>query len=95
MISDKRKTEKRETLLRIPIAIISGAILEVWGFFIFCFAIAQFALMLAEGKKNKEILKMCKVYLMQLYCFVKYITFISDDRPFPFGDLKKSVEEKK
>ncbi len=92
--SKKQKSERREAWMRIPIAIVSGFILEVWGFFIFCFAIAQLVIILVEGKKNKDLLKMSQVYLIQLYTFVKYITFISNERPFPFEDLKKSIVEK-
>lgn len=36
---------------------------------------------------------MCNVYLIQLYVFVKYIMFLSDKRPFPFGDLEKKIEK--
>ncbi len=92
-ISKKQKVERKEAWMRIPIAIVSGFILEVWGFFIFCFAIAQLVLILVEGKKNKELLKMSEVYLIQIYTFVKYITFISNERPFPFGNLKKEIDE--
>jgi len=93
--SKKQKSERKEAWMRIPVAIVSGFILEVWGFFIFCFAIAQLVIILVEGKKNKDLLKMSQVYLIQLYTFVKYITFISNERSFPFEDLKKSVVEEK
>ena len=90
--TQKQESERSEAWMRIPIAIVSGFILEVWGFFIFCFAIAQLIIVLIEGKKNKELLKMSQVYLIQVYTFVKYITFISNERPFPFGDLKEKIE---
>jgi len=92
--SKKQESERTEALMRIVVGIVSGVIFYVWGFFIFCFAIAQLVIVLVEGKKNKDLLKMSGVYLIQLYTFVKYITFISNERPFPFEDLKKSIVEK-
>ncbi len=83
----KQENERKEAWMRIPICIVSGFILEVWGFFILIFAIVQLIMVLVEGKKNKEFLSLCKNYVAQLYVFVKYITFISNERPFPFGDL--------
>ena len=89
----KLSPEKKEVWMRIPIFIVSGFILDVWGFFIAVFALVQFILILVENKSNKELLKMCNVYLIQLYTFVKYVTFLSDKRPFPFGDLEKEIEK--
>lgn len=92
---EKLSPEKKEVWMRIPIFIVSGFILHVWGFFIAIFALVQFILILVEKKKNKEILRMCGVYLVQIYIFVKYVTFLSDKRPFPFGELEKEIEKNK
>lgn len=83
----KQENEKQEAWMRILVFVISGVILEVWGFFILVFALVQFILVIVEGKKNKELLDMCKTYIAQIYIFAKYITFISNQRPFPFGEL--------
>ena len=91
----KTKLDKGEVWMRIPVFIVSGIILNVWGFFILCFAIAQLILILLEGKRNKELLEMCNIYLIQLYVFIKYVVFLSEERPFPFGDLKKEIEKSK
>lgn len=97
MTKKKKKLipERKEVWMRIPIFIVSGFILHVWGCFIAIFALAQFIIILVEKKSNKELLRMSKVYLIQLYVFVKYVTFLSDDRPFPFGDLEKEIEKDK
>lgn len=91
----KTKLDKGEVWMRLPVFIVSGIILNVWGFFILCFAIAQLILILLEGKRNKELLEMCNIYLIQLYVFIKYVVFLSEERPFPFGDLKKEIEKSK
>jgi len=88
----KQEGERKEAWMRIPICIVSGFILDIWGFFVFIFAIVQFILVLVEGKKNKELLDLCKNYVAQLYVFVKYVTFISNERPFPFGEVKNFEE---
>jgi len=90
---EKLSPKKREAWMRIPVFIISGFILHIWGFFIFCFALVQFILILIKNKKEKELSKMCGVYLIQLYVFVRYVTFLSDKRPFPFEDLEKEIKK--
>jgi hypothetical protein len=92
---NKLSEKKKEVWMRIPIFIVSGIILHIWGFFIFIFALVQLILILAKNKKEKELLKMCNVYLIQLYIFMKYVTFLSDNRPFPFGELGKEIEKDK
>lgn len=89
---EKEKIDIREIWMRIPIFIVSGFILYVWGFFILCFALAQFILILIEKRKNKDLLKMCEIYYVQLSIFVRYVLFLNEKRPFPFGDLEKEVK---
>lgn len=84
---EKSKKSTGEVLMRVPVGIISGVILYVWGIFIFCFAIVQLILILVKDKKEEELLKICDRYVIQINIFLKYITFIEDKRPFPFADL--------
>lgn len=90
---EKLKKDRKDTLMRIPIFIVSGIILYVWGFFILCFALIQLILILSKNKRNKELLRMSDVYLVQLYIFVRYITFLSYTKPFPFEELKKDINK--
>jgi hypothetical protein len=80
---------KRNIWMRIPVFILSGAILYVWGFFVLIFSLVQLVLMLTEKKKEKEILNISSMFSNQVYCFFKYISFISEEKPFPFGEIKK------
>ncbi|MCX6746703.1 MAG: DUF4389 domain-containing protein [Candidatus Pacearchaeota archaeon] len=80
---------KKEIWMRIPIFIVSGVILKVWGFFILIFALVQFILIFLEKKKEEEFSRMFNLFGEQLYCFIRYITFISEEKPFPFSGLKK------
>jgi len=80
---------RRELWMRIPVFILSGMILYVWGFFVLIFSLAQLVLLLVEGKKEKEFTHISSMFSNQIYTFFKYITFLSDERPFPFSQLKK------
>lgn len=80
---------KRELWMRIPVFILSGVILDVWGFFVLIFSLAQLVLLLVEGKKEKEFTHISSMFSNQIYTFFKYITFLSDERPFPFSKIKK------
>jgi len=53
------------------------------------FALVQFILILLEKKREEEFSKMFSLFSEQIYCFFKYITFISEEKPFPFSALKK------
>jgi Domain of unknown function (DUF4389) len=80
---------KRNIWMRIPVFILSGMILYVGGFFVLIFSLVQLVLMLTEKKKEKEILNISSMFSNQVYCFFKYISFISEEKPFPFGEIKK------
>ena len=84
--------KNRGIWMRIPVFIISGAILYVWGFFTLIFSLIQLILLLLGEKKEKELLNMSSMFSSQIYCFFKYISFISKEKPFPFGEIKKKKE---
>ncbi|VVB83512.1 Uncharacterised protein [uncultured archaeon] len=80
---------KKSVWMRIPIFIVSGAILHIWGFFACIFALVQMILMLAGKKKEKELLRINAMFSSQIYIFFKYISFLSEKKPFPFGKKRR------
>ncbi|MCK9568338.1 DUF4389 domain-containing protein [Candidatus Pacearchaeota archaeon] len=80
---------KRELWMRIPVFILSGMILHVWGFFVLIFSLVQLVLLLVESKKEREFTHISSMFSNQIYIFFKYITFLSNERPFPFSKIKK------
>jgi len=80
---------KKELWMRIPVFILSGFILYVWGFFVLIFSLVQLVVLLTEGKKEKEFSHISSMFSNQIYIFFKYLTFLSNERPFPFRKLKK------
>lgn len=89
----KRKIKAQEVWMRIPVFIISGAILYIWGIFMLCFSIAQFVIILIDDKKNRDLIRWCHLFNIQAYDFLNYISFVSERKPFPFGHIQKSVPE--
>ena len=86
-----KKFEKHEAWMRIPVGIVSGIIIYVWYYLILVFAVINFINTIFSGKRLKEMAKMSEKWLTQAYYFGRYITFISNKRPFPFESLKKDL----
>tara|TARA_Y100000296_G_C4940588_1_gene141260 strand:- start:214 stop:483 length:270 start_codon:yes stop_codon:yes gene_type:complete len=85
--------ERTESLMRIVVGIASGIILSVWQVFIRILAIVNFLIALFAGKRNKEIALLCEIWNTQVYIFLRYMTFVSNKRPFPFTPLEKNFSK--
>lgn len=94
MVKIKQKSnERKEALMRIVVGIVSGIILGVWKALIQIFVIIQFLVTLFTGKRNKELAKLCEIWNTQIYTFLRYMTFSTNKRPFPFTSLKESMDK--
>ena len=89
----KKSHESSEALMRIPIGIIAGFILCLWKMLVFGLSIVNFFIVLATNKRNKEIADFCEIWNSQVYVFLKYMTFVSNKRPFPFQNMTKSISK--
>ena len=83
------KTERKEAWFRIIVAIVSGIILALWRYLIFALAIINWLLVVFSGKRNEDIAEFCEYFNTQAYYFSRYLTFVSNERPFPFTKLRK------
>lgn len=83
------KNEKEELLWRIIIAIVGGFILSVWKVLIIFLSLFNWVYILFKDKKNKNISEFCEYWNSTVYIFTRYVTVVSDQRPFPFNDLRK------
>ena len=88
-----KKNESEEALMRIVVAIVTGIILSVWKVLITVLAIINFLIAILTGKRNKEIAEFCEIWNTQLYVFVRYMTFVSNKRPFPFKEIDESISK--
>jgi hypothetical protein len=84
-----KKTERKEAWFRIIVAIISGIVLYVWGGLIKIIALINWFVVIFSGKRNKEIAEFCEYWNTELYKFVRYLTFVSNKRPFPFSNMER------
>lgn len=82
-------SERKEAWFRILVLIVSGIILGVWKALIFLLAIVNWFIVIFSGKRNKELADFCEYWNTEIYKFIRYITFISNKRPFPFSSMER------
>lgn len=85
--------ERKETFIRIPIGIISGLIMEIWGTLVLVLAIFHWFAVLFVGKRNKSLANFGNQYATYVYSVVRYLTFTTNQRPFPFNEFGKSIDK--
>ena len=85
--------ERLEILMRIFVAIVSGIILGVWGWFIFILGIINWIFTLFAGRRLKELAEMSEIWNTQKYTFTRYMILESNKRPFPFESITKSMSK--
>ena len=85
--------ERKEILIRIFIAIVSGIILGVWRWFILVIGIVNWIYTLFVGKRIKQISELSEIWNTQIYVFLRYMTLVTNERPFPFRNLTKSMSK--
>ncbi len=83
--------ERKEALMRIVVSIVSGILLSVWLALVKLLFIVNFFIVLISAKRNKGIPEFCEIWNTQTYVFLRYITFVSNKRPFPFKSLEKNL----
>jgi hypothetical protein len=89
----KQEKERGEALMRIVVGIVSGIILYVWGYVILLFFIINLIYTLIKGNRMRELADMSEIWSTQMYTFYKYMTFMTNTRPFPFESLEPSMNK--
>lgn len=87
------KNERPEAWMRIVVGIVTGIILGVWRYFIVVLVILHFIYAIFSGKRNKEFAELCEIWNTQVYVFLRYMSFVSNERPFPFKKLAKNLSK--
>ncbi len=85
--------ERLEALMRIIVGIVSGIILTIWKILIQIFGIINFIWTLISGKRIKELAELSEIWNTQVYVFLRYMTFVSNERPMPFRRLTKKFSK--
>lgn len=81
--------ERTEILFRIIVSIVSGIILGVWKMFITLICAVNWVITIFTGKRNKEIAELSEYWNTETYKFIRYLTLVSNKRPFPFSEAEK------
>jgi hypothetical protein len=84
-----KKSERKEAWFRIIVAIVTGIILNVWQGLIAILSIINWFVVIFSGKRNKSLAEFSEYFNTELYKFARYMTFVSNKRPFPFSSLER------
>ena len=82
--------EKREAWFRILVCIVSGIILNVWKMLVVVLAVVNWFIVVFSGKRDKGLANFCEYWNSEIYRFVRYMTFETNERPFPFSEMVKT-----
>jgi hypothetical protein len=83
--------ERLEALLRILVGLISGLILGIWKVLIQILGVIHWIIVIIAGKRSKGIAEFSEIWNTQMYVFLRYMTFVSNKRPFPFDALEPNL----
>ena len=91
-----RKVNEREELLwRIAVLFVSGIIFLFWRYLVFVLSVVNFFVVLITGGRNFELADFCGIFNSEFYRFLRYMTFETNERPFPFSDMKRIKKSEK
>jgi hypothetical protein len=85
----KKKSERKEAWFRIIVCIVSGVILGLWKGLVQILGLVHWFIVVFSGKRNKRIAEFCEYWNTEMYKFMRYFTFVSNKRPFPFTNLER------
>jgi hypothetical protein len=85
--------ERAEALMRIPVVIVSGIILSIWKILIHIFIIINFIWTIISGKRIRDLATLSEIWTTQIYVFLRYMTFVSNERPMPFRPITKNISK--
>ena len=86
-------SERGEAWMRIVVFIVSGIVLGIWRYFIIVLFIINWFYTVFNGKRMKELARLSEIWNTQMYVFLRYVTFVTNERPFPFENLTKSISK--
>ena len=85
----KKLSERKEAWFRIIVAIVTGIVLAVWHILIKIIAIINWFIVVFSGKRNKGLAMFSEYWNTEFYKLTRYLTFVSNKRPFPFTSMER------
>jgi hypothetical protein len=89
----KKVSERWEAWMRIIVGIITGIILGLWKVVVQILGFIHWIIVVITGKRNKAIADFSELWNTQMYIYLRYMTFVQNERPFPFGELSKEMSK--
>ncbi len=86
-------SERKENFMRFLVLLVSGIILGVWKSLIQVVTVFHWFYVLFTNKRMVELANFCEIWNTQLYKFLRYLTFVTNERPFPFTQLGKNLSK--
>jgi len=84
-----KKGERKEAWFRIIVLIVTGLILGLWKGLMQVIFVVHWFVVVFGGKRNKDLAEFSEYFNTELYKFTRYMTFVSNKRPFPFTNLER------
>jgi hypothetical protein len=84
-----KRGERKEAWFMIIVLIVSGIILGFWWGLIKIITLIHWFVVVFSGKRNKDLALFCEYFNTEAYKFIRYMTFVSNKRPFPFTKLER------
>ncbi len=85
----KSKSFNQEIWVRAALLIVSVILFNVIALILLIIIIINIVIAIIKGKPDAGIVEFSKVGLNEIARLLRYLLFISDERPFPFTDLQK------
>ena len=82
-------SERKEAWFRIIVLVVSGIILGIWKALIVILGIINWLITVFSGKRSRELANFCEYWNTEVYKFVRYLSFVSNTRPFPFTEMER------
>ena len=84
-------SERKEAWMRIVVGIVSGIVIALWKTLVIVLSIFHWIYIIFSNKRSKGIAEFCNLWTTQAYRFIRYMTFTTNSRPFPFSDLGQAM----
>ena len=88
----KKVSERREAIIRLPVALVSGIALGLWKILVELVLLAHWFLVVITGRRNLDLANFSNSWITEYYRFVRYMYFTTNERPFPFTPRRKVIE---
>jgi hypothetical protein len=84
-----KKSERKEALVKIFVVIVSGFIGYFWSILAGVLALFNWLYTLILGARNRSVAEFIEYYNTFAYTMGRYVSGVSNERPFPFNDIQR------